>query len=207
MVCIAVCTRPAEGHCRERTPLRSSAASSGVANAFVLRAAGARMVNPLLLSADELPLVVHCRRLIAAIETLATTREGAPRLGGGTNEDPVSGSRGRLRPGLLARFSHPGEPGCVSCLAHVRLELAREPPRPGHARAPAQVRSQSCALGTQPRSSLTCCSATQRVGITRPLESVTVGPKTEMHITIPSAWWRRARCRSRACSPSSRQAS
>ena len=37
--------------------------------------------------------------------------------------------------------------------------------------------TQSAKLGMKPRSSLTCCSPTQRVGMMRPVESVRVRPK------------------------------
>ena len=39
------------------------------------------------------------------------------------------------------------------------------------------ARIQSAKDGMKPRSSLTCCSPTQRVGITLPVESVSVRPK------------------------------
>jgi hypothetical protein len=42
---------------------------------------------------------------------------------------------------------------------------------------------------------MTCCSPTQRVGITRPEDSLMVRPNTVSAMKMPSAWWRRARCR------------
>jgi hypothetical protein len=58
--------------------------------------------------------------------------------------------------------------------------------------------TQSAKDGMKPRSSMTCCSPTQRVGITRPDDSVMVGPKMVSAMKMPSAWCRSARCRKSA---------
>src|SRR5229473_1739816 len=57
---------------------------------------------------------------------------------------------------------------------------------------------QSAKDGMRPRSSTTCCSPTQRVGMTRPDDKVMVGPKTVSARKTPSAWCRSARCRKSA---------
>ena len=54
-------------------------------------------------------------------------------------------------------------------------------------------RTQSANDGMKPRSSFTCCSPTQRVGTTRPEESVSVDLKIVSTMKMPSAWCRRAR--------------
>src|SRR6516165_4422563 len=58
--------------------------------------------------------------------------------------------------------------------------------------------TQSANDGMYPRSSITCCSPTQRVGMTRPEDKVMVGPKMVSAMKMPSAWWRSARCRKSA---------
>lgn len=47
--------------------------------------------------------------------------------------------------------------------------------------------TQSAKEGMKPRSSMTCCSPIQRVGITRPDDSVMVGPKIVSAMKMPSA--------------------
>ena len=47
--------------------------------------------------------------------------------------------------------------------------------------------TQSVKLGMNPRSSRTCCSPTQRVGMILPVDSVIVGPKTVSESQIPAA--------------------
>ena len=47
--------------------------------------------------------------------------------------------------------------------------------------------TQSVKLGMKPRSSRTCCSPTQRVGMILPVDSVIVGPKTVSESQIPAA--------------------
>lgn len=60
------------------------------------------------------------------------------------------------------------------------------------------ARAQSAKLGMKPRSSRTCISPMRRTGTTRPVESVSVAPNTVSSMKMPSAWWRRARCRKSA---------
>jgi hypothetical protein len=67
------------------------------------------------------------------------------------------------------------------CRPAVTAAVEGGPRRGRHApsRAMARIaRIQSANDGMKPRSSLTCCSPTQRVGMTLPFESVSVGPKT-----------------------------
>jgi hypothetical protein len=60
------------------------------------------------------------------------------------------------------------------------------------------ARIQSAKDGMKPRSSFTCCSPTQRVGIILPVDSFSVGPNTVSSMKMPSAWCRSARCRKSA---------
>ena len=64
--------------------------------------------------------------------------------------------------------------------------VSRRCARPIHGSGRMQ-RTQSANDGMKPRSSFTCCSPTQRIGTTRPEESVSVDPKIVSAMKMPSA--------------------
>ena len=137
------------------------------------------------------PVARHVRRASAGRSACALPGSRERRACRGGVPEPLPAGRHRAKPSLADRgadrpdqssqvTSTTGEARCESTRASIRSVR----PIQGSGRI---ALTQSAKLGMNPRSSRTCCSPTHRVGITRPVERVIVGPKTVSESQIPAA--------------------